>query len=77
MGAPIVTTHPGRIPEDRSTPAYQTLLRAITDIARHGEQCGGIFCIETGQESAADASPPSGALRDVCSHYAQTMMPDD
>src|SRR5437870_4816134 len=29
MGAPVVTTHPGAIPEDRSSPAYQTLLRAI------------------------------------------------
>jgi L-ribulose-5-phosphate 3-epimerase len=52
MGAPVVTTHPGAIPEDRSAPAYQTLLRAITEIARHGERCGGIFCIETGQETA-------------------------
>jgi L-ribulose-5-phosphate 3-epimerase len=52
MGAPVVTTHPGAIPEDRSAPDYQTLLRAITEIARHGERCGGIFCIETGQESA-------------------------
>jgi L-ribulose-5-phosphate 3-epimerase len=52
MGAPVVTTHPGRIPEDRSSPAYQTLLRAITEIARHGERCDGIFCIETGQETA-------------------------
>jgi L-ribulose-5-phosphate 3-epimerase len=52
LGAPVVTTHPGAIPEDRSDPRYQTLLRAITEIARHGERCGGIFCIETGQESA-------------------------
>lgn len=52
MGAPVVTTHPGHIPKDRSSPTYQTLLRAIGEIAKHGEQCGGIFCIETGQESA-------------------------
>jgi sugar phosphate isomerase/epimerase len=53
MGAPVVTTHPGRIPEDPSDPVYQILLRAIEPIARHGERCGGIFCIETGQESAS------------------------
>jgi sugar phosphate isomerase/epimerase len=52
MGGPVVTTHPGRIPEDRSSPAYQTLLRSISEIAKHGEQCGGIFCIESGQETA-------------------------
>src|SRR5207245_688967 len=52
MGAPVVTTHPGAIPEDRSAPEYQTLLRAIGEIAKHGERCGGIFCIETGQEPA-------------------------
>src|SRR5947209_8734275 len=52
MGAPVVTTHPGAIPEDRSAPEYQILQRAITEIARHGERCGGLFCIETGQESA-------------------------
>ena len=52
MGAPVVTTHPGAIPEDRSAPEYQILLRAITEIARHGERCGGLFCIETGQETA-------------------------
>jgi sugar phosphate isomerase/epimerase len=52
MGAPVVTTHPGRIPEDTNDPIYQILLRAITEIAKHGEQVGGIFCIETGQESA-------------------------
>jgi L-ribulose-5-phosphate 3-epimerase len=53
MGAPVVTTHPGAIPADASTPAYQTLLRACEQIARHGERVGGIFCIETGQEPAA------------------------
>ena len=46
------TTHPGAIPEERSSPRYQTLLRAIGEIAKHGERCGGIFCIETGQEPA-------------------------
>jgi L-ribulose-5-phosphate 3-epimerase len=52
LGAPVVTTHPGSIPADESQPAYQTLLRACEQIARHGERAGGIFCIETGQEPA-------------------------
>jgi sugar phosphate isomerase/epimerase len=52
MGAPVVTTHPGEIPADEGDPRYATLLRAISEIAAHGERVGGIFCIETGQESA-------------------------
>jgi sugar phosphate isomerase/epimerase len=50
MGGPIVTTHAGFIPEDPQDPAYQTLLRSVSAIARHAEQVGGYFTLETGQE---------------------------
>ncbi len=50
MGGPIVTTHAGIMPEDTEAPAYQTLLRAIDDIAEHAERVGGYFAMETGQE---------------------------
>jgi sugar phosphate isomerase/epimerase len=52
MGSPVVTTHPGEIPSDPTAPNYATLLEVITEIAKHGEAVGGIFCIETGQETA-------------------------
>ncbi len=52
LGGPIVTTHPGPIPADRSDPTYQLMLRSIGEIAQHGEQVGAAFCIETGQEAA-------------------------
>jgi sugar phosphate isomerase/epimerase len=52
MGAPIVTTHPGVIPEDKNDPIYPIVRDAIEQIARHAEKVGGIFCIETGMEPA-------------------------
>ena len=52
LGGPIVTTHPGAIPEDPTDPMYQTLLESIGEIGRHGQQVGARFAIETGQEPA-------------------------
>jgi len=52
FGSPIVTTHPGEIPSDKSVPAYKTMKKSCSEIARYGEDVGGIFCIETGQETA-------------------------
>ena len=51
LGAPIVTTHVGKMAADPAAPAYQTLLRSVSAIARHAEQVGAIFAPETGQES--------------------------
>ncbi|MBS7657032.1 MAG: sugar phosphate isomerase/epimerase family protein [Candidatus Bathyarchaeia archaeon] len=52
FGSPIVTTHPGEILVDKSDPAYKTMRKSCLEIARYGEEVGGIFCIETGQEKA-------------------------
>jgi len=52
MGGPVVTTHPGRIPEDQADPAYQTLLESVGEVGRHAERVGACFAIETGQEPA-------------------------
>ena len=52
FGSPVVTTHPGEIPADKTSPAYKTMNKSCTEIARYGEEVGGIFCIETGQEPA-------------------------
>lgn len=51
LGGAIVTTHAGIMPEDTSAPAYQTLLRSVTEIAKHAEQVGVYFAVETGQET--------------------------
>lgn len=52
MGSPIVTTHPGEIPSDRSSKRYEVMLDSCKALARHAEQVGATFCIETGQERA-------------------------
>lgn len=52
FGSPIVTTHPGETPSDKSVPAYKTMKKSCIEISRYGEEVGGIFCIETGQEPA-------------------------
>jgi L-ribulose-5-phosphate 3-epimerase len=51
LGAPIVSTHVGKMAADPAAPAYQTLLRSVAAIARHAEEVGAIFAPETGQES--------------------------
>jgi len=53
LGAPIVTTHPGFIPEDKEDHRYGVIRRSIAEIARHGEDVGAYFCIETGMEHPA------------------------
>ena len=53
LGAPIVTTHPGRIPKDREDPVYRLMLESIGKVARCAEDVGAYFCIETGMEPAS------------------------
>jgi sugar phosphate isomerase/epimerase len=52
MGSPVVTTHPGEIPSDRSSRKYEVMLNSCEILARHAERVGATFCIETGQERA-------------------------
>ncbi len=52
MGAPIVTTHVGVIPEGRADSAYRVFLQSCGQIVRHGEKVGAVFAMETGQEPA-------------------------
>jgi sugar phosphate isomerase/epimerase len=52
MGSPIVTTHPGMIPNDKSSAAYAVIKRSVSEISRYGEDLGAFFCIETGMERA-------------------------
>lgn len=52
VGSPIVTTHIGPIPEDRNSPTYKLFLATVKDVMQDAEKSGGIFALETGQESA-------------------------
>ena len=52
MGSPVVTTHVGVIPEDRDCEDYRTFVESVGAVARAGEECEGLFALETGQESA-------------------------
>jgi sugar phosphate isomerase/epimerase len=52
MGAPVVTTHIGVIPEDRDSDVYKIFVDSVGRVAKVGEECGASFALETGQESA-------------------------
>jgi sugar phosphate isomerase/epimerase len=52
MDVPVVTTHIGRIPEDRNDPLYRQYFEATRTVAQSAEENGVFFGIETGQESA-------------------------
>jgi len=53
IGSPIVTTHIGPIPEDRGGSTYARFLKSAVNVVKDAERTGGIFALETGQESAA------------------------
>jgi len=50
MGSPVVTTHPGRIPNDREDKTYKILRDSISEIAKYAEDVNAYFAIETGME---------------------------
>jgi len=50
MDCPVVTTHPGRIPEDQRDEAYKIIRESISEIAGYAEEVGACFAIETGME---------------------------
>lgn len=50
MGSPIVTTHPGVIPENKDDKRYNIIFSSIKEIAKFAENIGAYFCIETGME---------------------------
>ena len=51
LGAPAIITHCGFIPENMTDPAYDGVVEAIADVARHCEELGIGFWFETGQET--------------------------
>jgi sugar phosphate isomerase/epimerase len=52
LGAPVVTTHIGVIPEDAGSETYRTLLQACRELGAYAEGKGVTFAIETGPEKA-------------------------
>jgi len=50
MCSPIVTTHPGYIPEDREDKTYKVIRGSISKIASYAEDVNACFAIETGME---------------------------
>jgi len=54
LGAKIVTTHIGVMPEDANSKAYRDLVSTVRDIADFCGSRGLIFAMETGQETAEE-----------------------
>jgi sugar phosphate isomerase/epimerase len=52
VGAKVVTTHIGVIPEDSKSAIYQTMKRACQTLGQYAEKKGVTFAIETGPEPA-------------------------
>lgn len=52
LGTPIVTTHIGVVPEDESTPQYESMYRVCRELAEFADSVGGRFAVETGPERA-------------------------
>ncbi len=53
LGAKVVTSHIGRIPEDVNAPVYQQLLKAMEAVGRLAGERGLTYAIETGPETTA------------------------
>lgn len=52
LGAPVVTTHAGVIPQDENHPRYAVLKSAFQELGRYAKEKGIVFAIETGPEKA-------------------------
>jgi len=52
LGASVVTTHIGVVPQDSSHPRYAVMRDACAELAAYGAQVGATFAIETGPEPA-------------------------
>lgn len=52
FGSPVVTTHIGVIPADKSEPRYGAMLSALTECGSYAKEKGVTLAIETGPESA-------------------------
>ena len=53
LGATVVPTHIGVIPEDKSSKKYENMFEACSKIAAHAAKNNGKFAIETGPEKVS------------------------
>lgn len=52
FGVPVITTHIGVIPSDKSRPRYKVMLDALTECGKYAAERGITLAIETGPETA-------------------------
>lgn len=52
LGVDVITSHIGTLPEDDDSPEWEIGLKAMRELAAHGEEVGVRFASETGPESA-------------------------
>lgn len=52
LGTNIVTTHIGRVPEDKNDPVYAIMQEACGELAAYADSVGSHFAVETGPETA-------------------------
>ncbi|HEY8500730.1 MAG TPA: sugar phosphate isomerase/epimerase [Clostridia bacterium] len=50
LGTNIITTHIGRIPEDRNSERYKAMLDACGEIGKYAKERGAVIAVETGPE---------------------------
>ena len=63
LGAEIITTHIGHVPENRSGPVWGVLARALNDIGGYAEERGVVLATETGPEPGATLAALLGSLQ--------------
>jgi len=51
LGTDVVTTHIGKLPEDKSNAGYQACLKAVAELAEYAAERDVAFATETGPES--------------------------
>jgi len=51
LGTSIITTHIGKLPEDKTDPQYAVCQEAVTDLGKYAAERGIAFATETGPES--------------------------
>jgi sugar phosphate isomerase/epimerase len=54
LGANVVINNIGRIPQDKTTRAWQNLIDSLSDLGRFGQHVGATLCAETGSEPGED-----------------------
>ena len=67
LGSNVVVNHIGRVPADKSSPGWNNMLQALSDIGRYGQRVGASLAAETGTEggevlASLIAALPPGSL---------------